>query len=65
MLKIKYYDYYFWIIVILVLLTMAMDIHSYHLQRDLDNRSKNIEQNILYIQYELQRMEQNASTPTN
>lgn len=60
-------DTLFWIILVMAGILAILDIHSYHLQRDLDNRSKNIEQNILHIQYELQRMEQNinANTPTN
>jgi hypothetical protein len=52
------YELIKWAIGILVVLTVAMDIHSYHLQRDLDIRSKNIEQDLLYIEYELKRIEQ-------
>ena len=60
-------DYLFWIIVVMASILAVLDIHAYHLQRDLDIRSKNIEQDLMYIEYELKRLEQNlnASTPTN
>lgn len=57
----------FWIIAVMAGVLAILDIHSYHLQRDLDIRSKNIEQHLLYIELELDRLEQNinAGTSTN
>ena len=52
------YELLKWVIGILVVLTVAMDIHSYHLQRDLDIRAKNMEQELIYIESELKRIEQ-------